>query len=359
MRACTRIGVVRALHGLGDMLCAVPALQALRRAHPQAHITLIGLPDGEWLLQRFGKVFDALMPFPGFPGVPEHPYSSDRLARFLRRVQQQPFDLAIQMHGSGVVTNVFTAMLGARSAAGLYLPGNFRPRPGRFFPYPQHGPEASRWLHLTTQLGCPNDGDALAFPVSAEDRAALRAHATLGNLVESRYVVIHPGARDPARRWPSDRFARVADALADQGYRIVLTGTVSERESACAVSAAMRADPVNAAGETSLGVAAALLERAALLVTNDTGISHLAAALRTPSVIVFVDSDPDRWAPPDRVLHRPVVARTLERSAPQGARRSRSAMPEPDEVLDEAFDLAQDVSRWRCRERAYAQGGAA
>src|SRR5690606_34562089 len=102
----------------------------------------------------------------------------------------------------------------------------------------------------------------------------------------------------------------------------------------------MRSPAVNASGETSLGVAAALLERAALLVTNDTGISHLAAALGTPSVVVFLASDPERWAPLDRERHRPVVARSLAADRPLVAmRRSIGDVPLAREVLDGALHV--------------------
>ncbi|HEX6992665.1 MAG TPA: glycosyltransferase family 9 protein [Gammaproteobacteria bacterium] len=332
-----RIAVVRALHGLGDMLCAVPALTALRRAHPDAHITLIGLPACRWMVERFEALLDALVPFPGFPGIPERPYSPVALERFVAAARAAPFDLAIQMHGSGTVSNAFTTMLGARAAAGLYETTHARPA-GRFFPYPRRGPEIHRCLHLTRALGCPSDDDEVVFPVRADDRAALGEHVPLRGLVDGPFVCLHAGARDPARRWPAERFATVGDVLAAQGYRVVLTGTAAERGAADAVAAAMCKPSLNAAGTTSLGVAAALLERAALLVTNDTGISHLAASVGTPSVVVFLASDPERWAPLRRERHRPVVARGLaaDRSL-DGMRRSNDDIPLAGEVLDEAL----------------------
>lgn len=339
-----RIAVVRALHGLGDMLCAVPALSALRRAHPQAHIALIGLPACRWVHERFGALIDTLLPFPGFPGIPEHPYSPSALERFVTATRAAPFDLAIQMHGSGTVSNAFTAMLGAHAAAGLYDDAHTRPG-GRFFPYPRHGSEVHRCLYLTRSLDCPSDDERLFFPVGEGDRRALDAHALLRHVGNERFVCLHPGARDPARRWPAERFALVGDALAADGHRVVLTGTAAERETADEVAALMSRPALNAAGRTSLGVAAALLERAALLVTNDTGVSHLAASLGTPSVIVFLASDPERWAPLERARHRPVVARGLAADRPlQRMHRSHDNVPAAHEILDEAFSLLTGAS---------------
>ncbi|HEU4616575.1 MAG TPA: glycosyltransferase family 9 protein [Gammaproteobacteria bacterium] len=334
-----RIAVVRALHGLGDMLCAVPALRALRSSYGRAHISLIGLPEVEWFAERFSDCIDELVPFPGFPGIPERPYSRAALARFLRDVEASPFDVAIQMHGAGTVSNAFTALIGARSVAGLYRHGEFCPAPETFFRYPERGSEIRRWLHLTESLGCSSSGDAIVFPIREADREALEANPRLASLEPGGCVLIHAGARDLLRRWPSACFARVADAFAAKGYRIVLTGTRAERRTAETVAALMRHDALDVAGETDLGAAAALLERAVLLVTNDTGMSHLAAAVGTPSVVVFLASDVDRWAPLDRRRHRPVVARGLARQDIGEAYVSRGDVPAPDEVLEQAEPL--------------------
>jgi ADP-heptose:LPS heptosyltransferase len=98
----------------------------------------------------------------------------------------------------------------------------------------------------------------------------------------------------------------VADALAQRGLQVLITGTHDEAEDAAAVVSAAQTPIINLVGRTSLGALAVLLSQARLLVSNDTGVSHLASALRVPSVIVFLASDPLRWAPQDRRLHRAV-----------------------------------------------------
>ena len=96
----------------------------------------------------------------------------------------------------------------------------------------------------------------------------------------------------------------MADALAAWGYTVVLTGTAAENALAQTVVEAMHSPAVNLVGRTSLGALAALLKGASLLVCNDTGVSHLAAALRIKSVVIFSNSDPQRWAPLNRQRHR-------------------------------------------------------
>jgi ADP-heptose:LPS heptosyltransferase len=137
--------------------------------------------------------------------------------------------------------------------------------------------------------------------------AALKRCAGASTLRAGAYACVHPGARSATRRWPVERFAEVADGLSEHGLRVVLTGSGEEQELTRAVSDRMKAPAVDLAGELDLGGMAAIIADARLLVSNDTGVSHLASALGVPSVIVFSASDPARWAPLDRARHRCVL----------------------------------------------------
>ncbi|MBB5293261.1 glycosyltransferase family 9 protein (plasmid) [Deinococcus metallilatus] len=306
-----RVLVFRALPGLGDLLCTVPALRALRAGEPEAEITLLGLPQAAPFADRFPELIDRLLPFPGFPGLPEQPVRQAELLGLLGEVQGQ-YDLALQLHGSGPISNVLVSLLGARQAAGRFRPGQWCPDPARFLPYEDGQPEPLVWLRLMEFLGYPSQGETLAFPVHEADRAALLTLPGAHALRPGSYAVIHPGASQPERRWSPRNFALVAERLAARGLRVVLTGTSGEAETTRAVWEALNVPGVlDLTGQTDLGTLAALLAGARLLVSGDTGISHLAAATRTPSAVVFLASDPARWAPLDRERHRVVVGDDL------------------------------------------------
>jgi ADP-heptose:LPS heptosyltransferase len=295
-----RIGVFRALM-LGEMLCAVPALRALKRGWPQAELTLIGLPWARELAQRLWMI-DRFIEFPGFPGLPESIADIAALPEFLQHMQADQFDLLLQMHGNGRITNPLMAACGARHTAGFVEPGSYTPEPDLFAPWPSQGHEAERLLTLIDSLGLPRCGDELEFPLNDTDRIEL-ASLWPGAYGAQPYACVHAGAQLPSRRWPAERFAEVADTLAARGFTVVLTGDSSEATLAGQVADAMRHPAVNLAGKTTLWTLGALIEHARLLVCNDTGVSHIAAALGTESVVVSAGADVSRWAPLDRQRH--------------------------------------------------------
>jgi ADP-heptose:LPS heptosyltransferase len=155
-------------------------------------------------------------------------------------------------------------------------------------------------------LGIPLQGEYLEFEVERQDQSRFRSISGAHALRPGEYVCIHPGARAEWRRWPPEKFAAVADELSKRGLRVVITGSAEERELAEKVQASMSWDAHDFTGRTDLGSLAALLSGARLLICNDTGVSHLAAALRVPSVVVFWTTDLAGWPPLDRQLHRSV-----------------------------------------------------
>ncbi|MEC5406064.1 glycosyltransferase family 9 protein [Paraburkholderia sp. MPAMCS5] len=297
-----RIVVFRALQ-LGDMLCAVPALRALRAAAPRAHIALIGLPWAQTFVERYADLVDELIVFPGAEGFPEQPETNRDLPAFHERMRARRFDLAIQLHGSGGIANDLLLQFGARAYAGFVQPHEPR-RDGVFIAWPDELPESERYLALMSALGATPEDRRLSFPLGDSDGDEYAAIAATHGIEAHRLVLVHPGAQLPSRRWPAERFAEVADQLAADGWQIAITGTAAEASLTGAVLGAMTAPALHVAGTTSLGGLAALVAHARLVVCNDTGISHIAAAMATASVVIASGSDTRRWAPLDHARHR-------------------------------------------------------
>lgn len=295
-----RIAVFRALQ-LGDMLCVVPALRALRQRAPRADITLVGLPWAAEFARRFARYIDRFVEFPGACGLPEREPDHGAFPRFIAGMRAARLDLAIQLHGSGTLSNLIVEDFGARECI-AHVPPDAPLPPGQRR-WREEEPEILRWLALLEAAGVPACGTELEFPLCAMDVAALGALRAEFDFDPARSVCLHPGARLPSRRWGAARFAAVGDALAAAGCTVLLTGARDEAPLTAEVAARMRDEPVDLTGRTSLGALAALVAQARLVVANDTGISHVAAALRTPSVIVSSGGDARRWAPLDTTRH--------------------------------------------------------
>jgi ADP-heptose:LPS heptosyltransferase len=318
-----RVAVLRALPGVGDLLCAVPALRAMRHAWPAAHVTLLGLPQSAWFVQRFGHLVDDLLPVEGVAGLPEVDPDARAAQRFRATVRQRRFDLALQAHGSGEVTNRLLVTLGARHLVTSHVHGHWQP-PGTSVHYPE-GPEVLRLLRLVAAAGCTPHGLHLELPLGRADvqsaHRLLRQTWPAGRAAESRgFVCLHPGASISSRRWPASRFAAVADELVQQGLGVVVTGSAGERPVARAVIGAMaqRHAVLDLSGRTSIGELGALFRSARLVVTNDTGASHVADAVDAPSVVVTSAADPWRWAPLDAVRHVVVAGTAMTGGRDQG-----------------------------------------
>ena len=294
-----RIAIFRALQ-LGDLLCAIPAIRALRQYFPHAHITLISLPWAKALVERFPGYFDAFMHFPGYPGLPEQPVDVIAFAKFLNNVQQAEFDLAFQLQGNGTLVNPMVELFGATYTAGYCIPNDYCPNRELFLEYPTGIHEIERHLRLMRHIGITANNTQLEFTLTPDDEQEL---SSLQLPVSSKkYVCVHPGSRGAWRQWPTAHFAALADYCVEQGLQAVITGTASEMPIVDEVIRQMKNTPVVAAGKTSLGSMGVLIRDAFAIISNCTGVSHIASALRTPGIIISMDGEPERWAPLDTQL---------------------------------------------------------
>ena len=304
-----RIIIFRALF-LGDLLCATPAFRALRSRFPEAEIALIGLSWAQDFVDRLPSL-DRLVLSPGFASLPEVSYDPERTQAFLADRRSEEYDLAIQLHGSGRTTNAIVAALGARFSIGFGTADD--PWVTATVPWVEEENEILRCLRLVELVGADISDTALELPISQEELTCGGQLLAPFGSPTTPIVVLHAGAKDPRRRWPVERFAQLGDELVRRfDARIVLTGGPEDQPLAAGIQRLMRGPSLDLTGKTDLGVFAAVLAHADLLVSNDTGASHLAVATRTPSVVLFGFARPERWGPLDRSLHTVIDAVTFD-----------------------------------------------
>lgn len=291
-----KIGVFRALQ-TGEMLCLIPAMRALRKAYPKAEITLIGLPWAATLLQRFPDYFDSFIPF---PGLTEQSYDEAAWQCFKERMKEEQFDLLLQMHDAGIIVNPLMMQCKARYVAGFHITASYVKSP-LFITYPAEGSEVKRLLKLLIHLGIAPQGSALEFPALPEDEA--ETDKLFLPVIKNRYIVVHPGGHGAWRQWSPHYFAFIADTCIEKGYTVLITGTSEEKDTTREVIKCMRHPAIDLTGQTSLGAIGCLIRNAFMLVANCTAVSQIAAATATPSIIIHMDGEPERWAPANRKIH--------------------------------------------------------
>ncbi len=341
--AIRRIVCLRA-NGLGDFLFVTPALRALARAFPWAEITYLCQPWMRAFVDRRYPYIHRTMVVPPYPGI-RPPDRADRRATeeaeaFFRRCQELHFDVAIQMHGGGVQSNPFVRRLGAKVTLGLT--GRDVSPLDRNVPYQFYQHEVLRYLELVRELGVVPDGLEMDAPELPGDAARLQL--AWPEVVAGTYVVVHVGASDPRRRWPVERYAAVADYV-QRTYRrpVVATGSLGERHLVGALRAAASLPIVDLAGQLDLGALLALVRRARLVISNDTGVANLAYAVTTPSVVVYWCGNVITAGPLFRRHFRPVLSWTLACPA-CGKRACRCPVSfVQDAPLDEVVDHVDDL----------------
>lgn len=300
-----RIAVVRG-GGLGDLVFALPALQALRTAYPDAELVLLGTPAHAALLAARPSPVDRAVPLPVATGVfePGAPQDDAELERFFHRARSARFDLAVQAHGGGRWSNPFTRRLGARHTIGTRTPD--AETPDRWLPYRYHQHEALRWLEVVGLAGATGDIRARLAVTDHDLAAADEALASLPLPI----VTLHPGATDPRRRWPVAKFAELAGKLAAGGTGVAVVGSADEAE---LVTRVARSHPCvrPLPGVLDLSGLIGVLAASEVVVANDSGPRHLAEAVGTPTVGVFWCGNMINAGPFGRAEHRVHIGWTV------------------------------------------------
>jgi len=300
--------LVRATNWLGDAVMTLPALAQLRRSFPESFVCLMSQPGLAGFFQTSALVDEILVYRRRERGWPE-------FLSALRRIRQMRFDLAILFQGS------FEAALLAKLAGIPTRVGYATQARSWLLTHPIAKPNLSTPRHQTLDYAqivdvasnaLSRDADHLErdqrsplipviTPTTAQQEAGarlLREHDV--STSERPIAMLNAGAvNSRAKRWPADRYAGLADELtASFGARIVLVGAPAEREIAERVISGMKLpNAVNLAGLTDIPTLIGLLSHADLVISNDTGSAHVAAALGRPTLTIFGPTNEFETAP--------------------------------------------------------------
>ena len=338
---------------VGDVIMATPALRALGENFVDAHVTHVGrrvalemLAPNRWADET---IVDDWRRGPG-------------IASFLQlagRVRRGRFDVAVLMPNSFRAAALARAggvkrVIGySRDARGWLLTDKRRPprdEQGRLVPVSA----IDYYLELAHLAGVPPEkllSRKMVLDVSDADQAGADAEIERAHIDRTRpLVMLNPGAAfGPSKMWDPERFAAVADALVERcGARIIINAAPAEKAVAAAVAGAMAHEPAISFAErdNTIGLLKGLMRRCSLLITNDTGARHVAAALGIGIVTLFGSTDP-RWAQTyydrERIISVDVACSPCQskwcRQAPGPAYHQCMALITPEMVVEAAMAI--------------------
>ncbi|MGC1678789.1 MAG: glycosyltransferase family 9 protein [Candidatus Binataceae bacterium] len=302
---------------LGDVACAIPAIHAVRRAFPGAHLTLVsspgraGMPGVSELLRGVSWLDEIVVYYSGDVAGTRAQLrwiSTMRARKFDAWIELPPVDAPFAI----LVRNMFAAwMSGARWGFG------WRYERIRLFARAQS--ELLEFPNETARLADLLEAGGVAVPapqypvqnslleISAAERATVDQFFARTGLANTPLVALAPGAKAPANRWPAERFIEVGRELAARGNCVVVLGGAGEAGPCEAIATAIGARARSLAGQTTVRESCEVLRRCALLVCNDSGVQHLASLVGTSCVSIFSAREfPGRWYP---AAERSVVLR--------------------------------------------------
>jgi len=342
------------LDNMGDVLMTTPALRALKQARPERRLTLLASRSGAALGPFLADIDEVVSYDAPWVKHAAHERAADLgMVRLLRRSRfdaaviftvysQSPLPAALMCRLAGIPLVLAHCR---ENPYGLLSDWVRETEPGRG---PRH--EARRQLDLVERAGAFNAEPALNFTTQARDRRSLREKlAGRGLAPGAGWMVAHCGASAPSRRYPAGHFGQALKRIGRRAGVVMLTGDASERALTSEVGGMCGAGvPVmDLAGQLSLGELACLIEDAALLLSNNTGPVHLAAALGTPVVDLYALTNPQHtpWRVPHRLLYHDVPCKYCYRSVCPENHHDCLRGVSPESVCEAVLDLLAETRR--------------
>lgn len=332
---------------LGDVLMCTPAMRALRDSAPGRRLTLLSSPAGA-AVASFIPELDAALAF-------QAPWMKHGARQDANAVPAMAETLRAGRFDAAVIFTTYSqsalpaAMLCQMAGIPLRL-AHCRENPYQLLsdwlpetePQQQVRHEVRRQLDLVASIGCRAADERLSFSVPDADMAWARAALAQCDIgPDARWVLMHPGATAASRRYPPAQWAQALRLLAADGMQAVFTGGADEGVLIDGIREAANTPSHSLAGQATLGQLGALIALAPVMVSNNTGPAHIAAALGTPLVDLYALTNPQHtpWQSPSRVLYHDVACRNCYRSVcPQG-HHDCLARVEPAQVAEAVHSL--------------------
>ncbi len=275
---------------IGDMILLTPALRALKKELPEAHICMLVRPLVRDLMEKNPYLHEVMV----YDKRGEH-RGIRQMRKFADRLKAKRFDAAIILHPNSVRSALLAYMAGIPERVGanvrgreLLLTTKVKRR--------NNIHEVQRYLDVVSPVVGANQDEKLEFWGIGGDDEAFADSILAGHA--GPVIGINPCTTWPSKQWPAERFAHLADLLAQRlGACVLITGGPDDFHTADRITKLASSEPVNLIGRTTIWQLGALIKRCCLYITCDSGPMHISAAVGTPTIALFGPTDPVRHGP--------------------------------------------------------------
>ena len=303
------------LDAMGDLLMTTPALKMLKEGARGRKITLLTSPQGAKIAESiplFHEIIVYEAPWLKASGLKKNPGPDFEM---IRTLEEKRFDAAVifSVYSQNPLPSAMMAYMAKIPLRAAYCRENpysllttwiKEEEPEKILRH-----EVRRHLDLIEKLGC----SAINLPLilNIDENARTSLFEKLLNLelgTDRKWVVIHPGSTAESRRYSIEGFARTADQLSENGFKVLFTGSAEERSLITEIQIGMTHPSFNLGGLLNLKEMIALLASSPLLISNNSGPVHMAAAVGTPVVVLYALTNPQHtpWLVPNHVLYHDV-----------------------------------------------------
>jgi lipopolysaccharide heptosyltransferase II len=350
------------LDTIGDVIMTTPAMRVLKHSQPDRRITLMTSSAGAAIASLIPELDDLIVYDSPWLKATAPRLNSEPEYAMIERLRQAQFDAAVifTVYSQNPLPSAFLCYMAGIPLRLAHCHENpyqlltdwiKDPEPEQFTRH-----EVRRQLDLVASVGCAGAADPaektqqermlLRVPEEAKYRVQ-QLLAELGIDRSQPWLVIHPGATAPSRRYPPEQFAIAARKLVqDAGMQVLFTGTQPEQELVESIRLTMGLPSYSLVDCLKLDELAALLAIAPLLISNNTGPVHIAAAVGTPVVDLYALTNPQHtpWGVPNRVLFHDVPCRICYKSICPEGHHHCLRLVEPETVVQAALELLTGTS---------------
>ena len=278
---------------IGDVLFSTPAIRALRKHFPEAHIACMVVPRCKEVLELNPHLNELII----YDEKGENKGLMGKL-KIISNLKARRFDCVFLFHRS-LTRTLMVALSGIKERAGIDNPKRGFLLTKKIKPQPSDIHKVEQFLNIVRTMVDGDDGKSMELFIGKEDEASAREFLkSMGMGENDRFFILNPGGNWDLKRWPAENFAGLGDRLHEK-YKlpIVITGAEKDVELGKKISDLMKYKPIIAAGKTTLRQLAAIMKRASLVVSNDSGPMHIAVSQGAKTIALFGPTDPKVTGP--------------------------------------------------------------